>query len=160
MIHFFKNQIKFSARHFVRDRSWAKQVFCILELIYGYPTISISRWLKEFTTLDNRGKHWCSQYILDLTTVLAGHHQEGTRLDSARSLVLLAKGRVTVSFSSGWWFFPSYSAKAADDPEKHSLRASADTQQAHAHHQAITSAGQYDSSCHLHHAQHKVLPVQ
>lgn len=160
MIHFVKNQIKFSARHFVRHRSRAKQVFCVLGLTYGFPTTSISKLsLKEFTTLDNRGKHWCSQYILDLTTALAGHHQEGTRLGSAHQSRAFGQGQGDC-FSSGWWFCPSYSAKAADDPDKHSLRVSANTQQAHAHHRAIASAGQDDSSRRLHHAQHKVLPVR
>lgn len=38
--------------------------------------------------------------------------------------MLLAKGRVTVSFFSWGWFFPSYSAKATDNPAKQHLESS------------------------------------
>lgn len=58
--------------------------------------------------------------MLSTRLILAEHQQGITRSVPGWALpsshMFLAKGGMTVSFSSGWWLFPSYSAKFADKP--------------------------------------------
>lgn len=93
MIHFFKNQIRFSARHFVRHRSGAK--FYILGLMSDCPTNSITKGcsLKEFTIMDEQRKKLCSWHMFDLSRASAGHHQECARLGSAKQPHVSGQGR-------------------------------------------------------------------